>query len=199
MCIRRCAQWEGVPCRPQGSWLIALLSPAKILVLPLLPCSCLSCSSIGRVVILMASYLSPYLFSLPPTCPTLPVSIPQVPNSVHKHPSVFPETRQATPLTFAVLHGHVPVVQVVTSVLTSDFLIMTSRCALAHGWSLLSFLLLLLCHCGIGMMMPCPLFLKMKCHHCCMLSILGQNSNLNFSTNESTCFNQWEMEQQSIS
>ncbi|GLD60730.1 ankyrin repeat and BTB/POZ domain-containing protein BTBD11-A-like protein [Lates japonicus] len=35
----------------------------------------------------------------------------EVPNSVHKHPSVFPETRQATPLTFAVLHGHVPVVQ----------------------------------------------------------------------------------------
>uniref|UniRef100_A0A8D3CK10 BTB (POZ) domain containing 11b n=1 Tax=Scophthalmus maximus TaxID=52904 RepID=A0A8D3CK10_SCOMX len=35
----------------------------------------------------------------------------EVPNSVHRHPSVFPETRQATPLTFAVLHGHVPVVQ----------------------------------------------------------------------------------------
>ncbi|KAM8891487.1 ankyrin repeat- and BTB/POZ domain-containing protein 3-B isoform 1-T1 [Spinachia spinachia] len=35
----------------------------------------------------------------------------EVPNSVHKHPSVFPEMRQATPLTFAVLHGHVPVVQ----------------------------------------------------------------------------------------
>ncbi|KAI4825071.1 hypothetical protein KUCAC02_020770 [Chaenocephalus aceratus] len=35
----------------------------------------------------------------------------EVPNSVHKHPSVFPETRQATPLTFAVLQGHVPVVQ----------------------------------------------------------------------------------------
>uniref|UniRef100_A0A8C6Q4Z0 Ankyrin repeat and BTB domain containing 3 n=1 Tax=Nothobranchius furzeri TaxID=105023 RepID=A0A8C6Q4Z0_NOTFU len=35
----------------------------------------------------------------------------EVPNTVHKHPSVFPETRQATPLTFAVLHGHVPVVQ----------------------------------------------------------------------------------------
>uniref|UniRef100_A0A3Q3PYF5 BTB domain-containing protein n=1 Tax=Monopterus albus TaxID=43700 RepID=A0A3Q3PYF5_MONAL len=35
----------------------------------------------------------------------------EVPNLVHKHPSVFPETRQATPLTFAVLHGHVPVVQ----------------------------------------------------------------------------------------
>ncbi|KAM3870274.1 ankyrin repeat- and BTB/POZ domain-containing protein 3-B [Diretmus argenteus] len=35
----------------------------------------------------------------------------EVPNSVHKHPSVYPETRQATPLTFAVLHGHVPVVQ----------------------------------------------------------------------------------------
>lgn len=35
----------------------------------------------------------------------------EVPNSVHKHPSVFPETRQVTPLTFAVLHGHVPVVQ----------------------------------------------------------------------------------------
>ncbi|KAM6946238.1 ankyrin repeat- and BTB/POZ domain-containing protein 3-B [Aplochiton taeniatus] len=35
----------------------------------------------------------------------------EVPNTVHKHPSVYPETRQATPLTFAVLHGHVPVVQ----------------------------------------------------------------------------------------
>lgn len=60
----------------------------------------------------MASYLSPYLLSLPPVQPYL-VSLPQVPNSVHKHPSVFPETRQATPLTFAVLHGQVPVVQVV--------------------------------------------------------------------------------------
>ncbi|XP_061891641.1 ankyrin repeat and BTB/POZ domain-containing protein 3-B isoform X1 [Entelurus aequoreus] len=35
----------------------------------------------------------------------------EVPSSVHKHHSVFPETRQATPLTFAVSHGHVPVVQ----------------------------------------------------------------------------------------
>nr|XP_046166227.1 ankyrin repeat and BTB/POZ domain-containing protein BTBD11-B isoform X1 [Oncorhynchus gorbuscha] len=35
----------------------------------------------------------------------------EVPNTVHKHPSVYPETRQGTPLTFAVLHGHVPVVQ----------------------------------------------------------------------------------------
>ncbi|XP_030635898.1 ankyrin repeat- and BTB/POZ domain-containing protein 3-A isoform X1 [Chanos chanos] len=35
----------------------------------------------------------------------------QVPSSVHKHPSVYPETRQGTPLTFAVLHGHAPVVQ----------------------------------------------------------------------------------------
>ncbi|XP_061628523.1 ankyrin repeat and BTB/POZ domain-containing protein 3-B isoform X3 [Phyllopteryx taeniolatus] len=35
----------------------------------------------------------------------------EVPNTVHKHHSVFPETRQATPLTFAVSHGHVPVVQ----------------------------------------------------------------------------------------
>lgn len=37
----------------------------------------------------------------------------QVPSSLHKHPSVYPDTRQGTPLTFAVLHGHVPVVQVV--------------------------------------------------------------------------------------
>ncbi|XP_023811889.1 ankyrin repeat and BTB/POZ domain-containing protein BTBD11-B isoform X1 [Oryzias latipes] len=35
----------------------------------------------------------------------------EVPNTIHRHPSVFPETRQATSLTFAVLHGHVPVVQ----------------------------------------------------------------------------------------
>ncbi|XP_041966693.1 ankyrin repeat and BTB/POZ domain-containing protein BTBD11-B isoform X1 [Alosa sapidissima] len=35
----------------------------------------------------------------------------EVPNTIHKHPSVFPETRQGTPLTFAVLQGHVPVVQ----------------------------------------------------------------------------------------
>ncbi|KAK6320018.1 hypothetical protein J4Q44_G00091250 [Coregonus suidteri] len=35
----------------------------------------------------------------------------EVPNTVHKHPSVYPETRQGTPLTFAVLHGHVPVMQ----------------------------------------------------------------------------------------
>lgn len=35
----------------------------------------------------------------------------EVPNSVHKHPSVYPETRQGTPITFAVLQGHVPVVQ----------------------------------------------------------------------------------------
>uniref|UniRef100_A0AAQ5Z9B5 BTB domain-containing protein n=1 Tax=Amphiprion ocellaris TaxID=80972 RepID=A0AAQ5Z9B5_AMPOC len=38
----------------------------------------------------------------------------EVPSTVNKHPSVYPETRQGTPLTFAVLHGHVPVVQVVT-------------------------------------------------------------------------------------
>lgn len=38
----------------------------------------------------------------------------QVPSTVNKHPSVYPDTRQGTPLTFAVLHGHVPVVQVVT-------------------------------------------------------------------------------------
>lgn len=38
----------------------------------------------------------------------------QVPSTVNKHPSVYPETRQGTPLTFGVLHGHVPVVQVVT-------------------------------------------------------------------------------------
>lgn len=37
----------------------------------------------------------------------------QVPSTVNKHPSVYPDTRQGTPLTFAVLHGHVPVVQVV--------------------------------------------------------------------------------------
>uniref|UniRef100_A0A8C2I1J4 BTB (POZ) domain containing 11a n=1 Tax=Cyprinus carpio TaxID=7962 RepID=A0A8C2I1J4_CYPCA len=35
----------------------------------------------------------------------------EVPSSLHKHPSVYPDTRQGTPLTFAVSHGHVPVVQ----------------------------------------------------------------------------------------
>lgn len=64
----------------------------------------------------MALYLSPS----PDPLPYLPVSLPQVPNSVNKHPSVYPETRQGTPLTFAVLHGHMPVVQVVTSFLTCD-------------------------------------------------------------------------------
>uniref|UniRef100_A0AAQ4S5Z2 BTB domain-containing protein n=1 Tax=Gasterosteus aculeatus aculeatus TaxID=481459 RepID=A0AAQ4S5Z2_GASAC len=33
----------------------------------------------------------------------------EVPSTVNKHPSVYPETRHGTPLTFAVLHGHVPV------------------------------------------------------------------------------------------
>lgn len=43
----------------------------------------------------------------------LPYMTSQVPSSIHRHPSVYPDTRQGTPLTFAVLHGHVPVVQVV--------------------------------------------------------------------------------------
>ncbi|KAK1785110.1 hypothetical protein P4O66_018202 [Electrophorus voltai] len=34
-----------------------------------------------------------------------------VPSSVHQHPSVYPENRQATALSFAVLHQHVPIVQ----------------------------------------------------------------------------------------
>uniref|UniRef100_A0A8C4IGA9 BTB domain-containing protein n=1 Tax=Dicentrarchus labrax TaxID=13489 RepID=A0A8C4IGA9_DICLA len=44
----------------------------------------------------------------------------EVPSTVNKHPSVYPETRQGTPLTFAVLHGHVPVVQVVTFMTSSN-------------------------------------------------------------------------------
>lgn len=166
--IRRWTQSEGVLCRPRGSWLITPRSPVKTPVLPLFPCSCLSWSSTGSVVILMDSYLSPYLLSLPPTCPTLPVSLPQVPNSVHKHPSVFPETRQTTPLTFAVLHGHVPVVQVVTSFLTCDFHVMTSCCASAHGWSLLS--CCRCCHCGVGMMVFLRFF-KIKC--CCYYVLIS--------------------------
>ncbi|XP_061773804.1 ankyrin repeat and BTB/POZ domain-containing protein 3-B isoform X1 [Nerophis ophidion] len=59
----------------------------------------------------------------------------EVPSSVHKHHSVFPETRQATPLTFAVSHGHVPVVQVVTSSLI---------CECSHDLSLCFSLMLLL-------------------------------------------------------
>lgn len=113
-------------------------------VLPLpAPCSCLSLCSLGPCS-RFNGFVSLSLTSFPtpptPTRPHQPVSLPQVPNSVHKHPSVFPETRQATPLTFAVLHGHVPVVQVVTPSLTCDSLIVTCRCASAHGWSSLSFL-----------------------------------------------------------
>uniref|UniRef100_A0AAR2LZP9 BTB domain-containing protein n=1 Tax=Pygocentrus nattereri TaxID=42514 RepID=A0AAR2LZP9_PYGNA len=39
----------------------------------------------------------------------------EVPNTVHQHPSIYPETRQATALTFAVLHQHIPVLQVIFS------------------------------------------------------------------------------------
>lgn len=48
----------------------------------------------------------------------LPCMTSQVPSSIHRHPSVYPDTRQGTPLTFAVLHGHVPVVQVVATRIT---------------------------------------------------------------------------------
>lgn len=44
--------------------------------------------------------------------PDCPLYLLQVPNTVHQHPSIYPETRQATALTFAVLHQHVPVLQV---------------------------------------------------------------------------------------
>ncbi|KAF5897519.1 ankyrin repeat and BTB/POZ domain-containing protein BTBD11-B isoform X1 [Clarias magur] len=40
----------------------------------------------------------------------------EVPNTVHQHPSIYPETRQATALTFAVLHQHVPVLQLLMDV-----------------------------------------------------------------------------------
>ncbi|KAK3548790.1 hypothetical protein QTP70_020668 [Hemibagrus guttatus] len=40
----------------------------------------------------------------------------EVPNTVHQHPSIYPETRQATALTFAVLHQHVPVLQLLLDV-----------------------------------------------------------------------------------
>ncbi|XP_060734175.1 ankyrin repeat and BTB/POZ domain-containing protein 3-B isoform X1 [Tachysurus vachellii] len=40
----------------------------------------------------------------------------EVPNTVHQHPSIYPETRQATALTFSVLHQHVPVLQLLLDV-----------------------------------------------------------------------------------
>ena len=132
----------GCPLQPRGSQLITPVSPVELPVLPPPPSlsspqmldlfSVRPCSSFNGFVSLSLQPFSP-----PPTYPThLPVSLPQVPNSVHKHPSVFPETRQATPLTLAVLQGHVPVVQVVTPSLslTCDSLIVTCRCASAHGW-----------------------------------------------------------------
>lgn len=97
---------EGLPDPPgiRGScwllpWNCSHFSPLCILLLtnphsPHLP----------ELSMLMAVYLSPW---------TSPMTS-QVPSTVNKHPSVYPETRQGTPLTFAVLHGHVPVVQVVT-------------------------------------------------------------------------------------
>lgn len=109
-------------------------------LLPLSSLQLLVLCPVVHVVVLMAWYLSPSSFSPLPVHPNHLCPPSQVPNTVHKHPSIFPETRQATPLTFAVLHGHVPVVQVVTSVLTCDSLIVACCCASAHSWSSLSFL-----------------------------------------------------------
>ena len=108
----------GCPLQPRG--FPVNYSPVELPVLPVPPppaAACLvlhkPCSSFNGSVSLSLPFL-PHPPPIP-TRPHPPVSPPQVPNSVHKNPSVFPETRQATPLTFAVLHGHVPVVQVVTS------------------------------------------------------------------------------------
>lgn len=130
----------GCPLQPHDSWLITLVSPVELALSPS-PLPSAACLVPRRPCSRFNGFVSLSLTFVPPTYPTrLPVSLPQVPNSVHKHPSVFPETRQATPLTFAVLHGHVPVVQVVTFSLTCDSLIVTFCCASAHGWSSLPFL-----------------------------------------------------------
>lgn len=130
----------GCPLQPHDSWLITLVSPVELALSPS-PLPSAACLVPRRPCSRFNGFVSLSLTFVPPTYPThLPVSLPQVPNSVHKHPSVFPETRQATPLTFAVLHGHVPVVQVVTFFLTCDSLIVTFCCASAHGWSSLPFL-----------------------------------------------------------
>lgn len=133
-------EWGGGRMSSPAAGFLVNHSPVELPVLPLSSLQLLVLCPVVHVVALMAWYLSPSSFSPLPVHPTHLCPPPQVPNTVHKHPSIFPETRQATPLTFAVLHGHVPVVQVVTSVLTCDSLIMTCCCASAHGWSSLSFL-----------------------------------------------------------
>lgn len=72
-------------------------------------CSVCMCIRFPRPALFLAAYFLCVCVFWWPDCP---LYLLQVPNTVHQHPSIYPETRQATALTFAVLHQHVPVLQV---------------------------------------------------------------------------------------